>query len=336
MKVKLFCSVVLLGLVLAVTVNTWAAADKQAVNRFYAQIKDAVNSGECSLPQIVSLVAKNRPAAEKCLEEIKRKAETASEGKEAFVLIRNKLDEGLLLTVKGPDCSPATVGRLMDKAGAAEDADDKALFLEKVVEICPRTVDVYKTLADLYLKERRFALAVATYRKGLGMKKDPKAEHALKQAQAMLDEYKKGRPITVASVTNLFESGLMSVTPELQIRNALQTNRILFEPWSSVIKKDYSEELDVVGKAVKDQLSSKTNVGLLIEGHADQRGAPEKNLEISKQRAEAIKNYLVKNYGIEPDRIQTKGYGYFKPFAPNDTEEDRRLNRRVEFKKTDK
>jgi OOP family OmpA-OmpF porin len=54
-------------------------------------------------------------------------------------------------------------------------------------------------------------------------------------------------------------------------------------------------------------------------------------MRISRQRAEAIKEYLVKNFGIEPERIEPLGLGSEKPLVSNDSAENMRKNRRVEI-----
>ena len=53
-------------------------------------------------------------------------------------------------------------------------------------------------------------------------------------------------------------------------------------------------------------------------------------MELSKARAEAVKEYLVKR-GVNPNKLRAKGYGSTKPIADNETVEGRKLNRRVEF-----
>lgn len=77
-----------------------------------------------------------------------------------------------------------------------------------------------------------------------------------------------------------------------------------------------------------------TNSSLSVEigGHTDAYGTKEVNMRLSKRRAEAVKDYLVKK-GIDARRITAVGYGKSRPLASNDDEEEgRELNRRVEFK----
>jgi type IX secretion system PorP/SprF family membrane protein len=70
---------------------------------------------------------------------------------------------------------------------------------------------------------------------------------------------------------------------------------------------------------------------LLLEGHTDNVGNDKLNLEISKNRAEAVQKYLIEN-GVSIDRLKVKYYGETKPIADNNSIEGRQKNRRVEFK----
>ncbi|ADQ17006.1 OmpA/MotB domain protein [Leadbetterella byssophila DSM 17132] len=67
-----------------------------------------------------------------------------------------------------------------------------------------------------------------------------------------------------------------------------------------------------------------------IEGHTDNQGDARANLQLSNDRAYNVRQYLIEQ-GIETSRIKFKGYGSSKPVSPNDTEENRRKNRRVEY-----
>lgn len=79
-------------------------------------------------------------------------------------------------------------------------------------------------------------------------------------------------------------------------------------------------------------MQQNTNLSVEIGGHTDNYGSKEVNMRLSKRRAEAVKDYLVKK-GIDSRRITAVGYGKSKPLASNDDEEEgRELNRRVEFK----
>ncbi len=71
-------------------------------------------------------------------------------------------------------------------------------------------------------------------------------------------------------------------------------------------------------------------VEIEIAGHTDNIGTYEYNIELSKKRALAIRDFLISK-NISPDRMSAVGYGYTKPLADNQTEEGRKLNRRTEI-----
>ncbi len=73
------------------------------------------------------------------------------------------------------------------------------------------------------------------------------------------------------------------------------------------------------------------DVKILVSGHTNNIGDYRKLMDLSRRRAEAVKQYLV-SHGISPDRIQTVGYGPDRPIADNSTLEGRRKNQRVEVK----
>jgi outer membrane protein OmpA-like peptidoglycan-associated protein len=68
-----------------------------------------------------------------------------------------------------------------------------------------------------------------------------------------------------------------------------------------------------------------------IVGHSDDVGSRDSNIDLSRRRAESVKNYLIKR-GVQPDRIETSGAGPDEPIASNKTRAGRQANRRIEFK----
>lgn len=77
-------------------------------------------------------------------------------------------------------------------------------------------------------------------------------------------------------------------------------------------------------------LNAHQKMTIRIEGHTDNVGDPDLNMQLSLSRADAVYHYLMAQ-GIEKSRMEVKGYGGMKPIADNAKEETRRLNRRVEF-----
>jgi outer membrane protein OmpA-like peptidoglycan-associated protein len=103
--------------------------------------------------------------------------------------------------------------------------------------------------------------------------------------------------------------------------------KIQFEPRSAKIDERSFSLLDEVVTI----LDASRTVEIVIEGHTDSQGAPGKNRELSYNRAEAVKRYLVRR-GIAATRIDTRGYGESRPIASNDYESGREQNRRVEIR----
>ncbi len=71
-------------------------------------------------------------------------------------------------------------------------------------------------------------------------------------------------------------------------------------------------------------------ITLEIRGHTDDRGSNELNQTLSEQRAESVAESLIR-FGVERRRLQTRGFGKTQPLAPNDSDDNRRKNRRTEF-----
>lgn len=86
----------------------------------------------------------------------------------------------------------------------------------------------------------------------------------------------------------------------------------------------------VLGK-VKELLTEVNADDIVIEGHTDVTGSKAKNVELSKERADAVAAYLTNNTQIAPDQITTEGFGFDKPLAPNNTKQGRAQNRRVDI-----
>lgn len=102
---------------------------------------------------------------------------------------------------------------------------------------------------------------------------------------------------------------------------------IYFEFNEAEIEAESKPTLDRAIKILKDN----PTIDVMIEGHTDWIGSESYNQQLSQRRADAVKAYLVREGGIDPDRITTVGKGESEPIASNETEEGRSLNRRIEF-----
>lgn len=86
----------------------------------------------------------------------------------------------------------------------------------------------------------------------------------------------------------------------------------------------------IVLQDVVDTLAGQPELRVEIAGHTDSKGLAEYNKQLSQERAQSVKRFLVDN-GIDADRLKAVGYGETKPRADNDTQAGREENRRVEF-----
>ena len=107
---------------------------------------------------------------------------------------------------------------------------------------------------------------------------------------------------------------------------AITMKNVFFETDKATLLSASYPELD----RVKDLLTSHSEYKLQIAGHTDNTGSEQHNVGLGKDRAEAVKAYLL-SHGIAADRLTTVSYGSAKPVVSNDTEEGRAQNRRVEF-----
>ena len=112
----------------------------------------------------------------------------------------------------------------------------------------------------------------------------------------------------------------------IEVGAVVNLKNILFYMGTTSLLEESYPELNVI----VDFLKNNPKVEIELGGHTDNRGDAKKNLILSQQRVEKIKSYLV-SAGISPRRIKGKGFGGTKPIATNDSEQARKLNRRVEF-----
>jgi outer membrane protein OmpA-like peptidoglycan-associated protein len=104
---------------------------------------------------------------------------------------------------------------------------------------------------------------------------------------------------------------------------------ILFDTNKSELKPESEQAIAEVAKLLEGDAGLK----LFVVGHTDTVGNVDANLKLSQARAEAVMHALVRKHGVAAGRLRAFGAGAFAPVAPNDTEESRAKNRRVELVK---
>lgn len=136
---------------------------------------------------------------------------------------------------------------------------------------------------------------------------------------------------TIVSIPEGYDRQLCDVALKpIQKDMVVQLKNIQFETNSYVLTRSSFAELDKVVKLME------ANPELQIElaAHTDDVGTDAYNDQLSSRRGEAVKEYIVRK-GIARERLTSVGYGKRRPLVANDSDENRAVNRRVEFKVTD-
>jgi OOP family OmpA-OmpF porin len=108
------------------------------------------------------------------------------------------------------------------------------------------------------------------------------------------------------------------------------TQQIHFEYDKATIRPQSYPVLD----AVVAVLQNNPDIKIEVQGHTDDRGGAAYNKRLSDRRAAAVMQYLI-SHGIEHTRLKSHGYGFDRPLVPNTTPQNRALNRRVQFIRTE-
>jgi outer membrane protein OmpA-like peptidoglycan-associated protein len=111
------------------------------------------------------------------------------------------------------------------------------------------------------------------------------------------------------------------------IASRMKFESIEFDIGQANLKSEMYGDLNKIVNFMYDNL----DFYLKISGHTDSFGAAATNLQLSKERAQTIRDYIVIFGGVEEGRVTSEGYGSTKPLVDEVSEEDKTLNRRVEF-----
>jgi chemotaxis protein MotB len=147
----------------------------------------------------------------------------------------------------------------------------------------------------------------------------------------LLDDTKK---TIETSLKDQIAAQEVEVVEEADRLKVIFVDKILFDSGSVEIKARGRELLSVMADALKNDKDH----DILVEGHTDnvplsaalKRRFPS-NWELSAARAAAVARFLQEDAGIKPERLSVRGYSFYRPVAPNDTEAGRRQNRRIEI-----
>lgn len=109
--------------------------------------------------------------------------------------------------------------------------------------------------------------------------------------------------------------------------SAIVLRNVFFDTDKDVVQSRSAGELQALAEFMREN----PDLRIRISGHTDNRGDAAYNEDLSKRRAEAVREYLANLFSISKERVETKGYGASRPVASNDTPKGRAKNRRTEF-----
>jgi len=115
--------------------------------------------------------------------------------------------------------------------------------------------------------------------------------------------------------------------PQLKENQVIRLNKLIFEQGKAFITPASYTELNRLYNIMEEH----PNMEIQLEGHTDYRGSKKLNLELSQQRVDAVKAYLV-GKGINAKQIKTKAFGGTQPLVKEQSIEASELNRRVEVR----
>jgi len=154
------------------------------------------------------------------------------------------------------------------------------------------------------------------------------SEKALQQIkESLASSLPKGFSSTAdLTVKAALAAKLDNATCQEQLTQTNKQGRILFDTGDTTISQDSYGLLDALVYVVNNCAVQR----IVVTGYTDSVGSADDNVALSQRRAQAVADYLIAA-GIDKDRIQVVGLGQANPIAPNDTEEGRAMNRRIEF-----
>jgi chemotaxis protein MotB len=147
----------------------------------------------------------------------------------------------------------------------------------------------------------------------------------------LLDDTKK---TIETSLKDQIAAQEIELVEEADTLKVIFVDKILFDSGSADINERGKQLLLIMADALKGDKEQ----AILVEGHTDDvplSAALKKrfpsNWELSTARAAAVARFLQKEAGIKPERLSVRGYSFYRPVAPNTTEEGRHQNRRIEI-----
>ncbi|MGC8906955.1 MAG: OmpA family protein [Desulfomonilaceae bacterium] len=195
--------------------------------------------------------------------------------------------------------------------------------------------DLYQShigLGEIYLGQGRYQPALEEFKKALAISPlNERADEGLKEARKKLAQetdrgFRKSEQLVArAKKPSTMSAGRVMGVENHTVRDRESFHNILFAGWSAQIAQgEPIEQVNEIGKALSSPELSAFN--FVIEGHTNTVGGFEENMKLSWERARSVKSYLVKQFGIAPERLVVQGYGYTRTkVKPDNAAENRRV-----------
>jgi outer membrane protein OmpA-like peptidoglycan-associated protein len=240
-----------------------------------------------------------------------------------------------------PD-SVLSAKQALDKAESVHNSDPQSDSEKSYSYVAQRRAELALALADNAKAKQQADAAAAHYTElqdklrtsavaQLGAERTQVSQlgSALQQSQTGLAAETDARKAADARAARAMESlnKIAQVKEEARGMVITLSGQVLFVTGKSELLPAAQDQLDQVAKALKDQGEVKP---MVVEGYTDSVGTDSSNLTLSKNRAEAVRSYLVSK-GVPSDKITSVGKGKANPVASNDTADGRANNRRVEI-----
>lgn len=235
-----------------------------------------------------------------------------------------------------------TAQQALDRAEHAHDEDPGSFRAQSLAYVAEReaekarawggyeeSVEAIESAQAEYQRKQAELLDQTQTEKRRAESKLAQRTDTLQQTEAELAEARKARQAAERKADAAIASLERVAKVKEEARGTVITldGAVLFPTGKSELLELAKRKLDDVAAALKD---IDPNQKVVIEGHTDSRGSDANNLELSRKRAEAVRDYLA-SQGVSADRMQAVGRGESQPIAPNDTPEGRANNRRVEI-----
>jgi outer membrane protein OmpA-like peptidoglycan-associated protein len=240
-----------------------------------------------------------------------------------------------------PD-SVLSAKQALDKAESVHNSDPQSDSEKSYAYVAQRRAELALALGDNAKAKQQADAAAAHYTElqdklrssavaQLGAERTQVSQlgSALQQSQTGLAAETDARKAAEARAARAMESlnKIAQVKEESRGMVITLSGQVLFVTGKSELLPAAQDQLDQVAKALKDQGDVKP---MVVEGYTDSVGTDSSNLTLSKNRAEAVRSYLVSK-GFPSDKITSVGKGKANPVASNDTPDGRANNRRVEI-----